>query len=149
MSPERCHQRTRAPLCHSPLPHAKIPALTTMRRFSLESLSFAQLLIDGIVEKKGSDIILLDIKEQAVFADYFIICSGDSRRQLQALANGVVADAREQAKIRPQNVEGDADGGWILVDFGEIIVHIFAEATREYYALEELWGEAYTVLRMQ
>lgn len=92
--------------------------------------------------------MLLDIHQKAVFADYFLICNGESERQLRALVDGVVEDAREKAGVRPSGIEGEPEGGWILVDFGDLIVHVFSEETRSYYNLEDLWSDAQVMLRV-
>ncbi|MFW6042475.1 MAG: ribosome silencing factor [Chloroflexota bacterium] len=107
------------------------------------------MLVDTIIDKKGSNILLLDIREQAVFSDYFIICNGESDRQLQALTDAVIQTAREKADTRPRGTEGEAESGWVLVDLGGIIVHFFSPERREYYNLEELWSDGHVVLRMQ
>lgn len=109
----------------------------------------ARLLVEAILDKKGSDIILLDLREQAIFADYFLICTGENERQLQAMAEGVAQEAKEEAKILPLGIEGEAGTGWVLIDYGDLVVHIFGPNQRSYYRLEELWTDAYTVLRMQ
>jgi len=120
-----------------------------LRRWHLESLELAHLLVDTVLDKKGSHITLLDLREQTVFADYFLICTAENDRQLRALANSVVEDAKESGKIVPNGREGLAEAGWVLVDFGDLIVHLFSPEMREYYKLEELWTKAHTVLHMQ
>jgi ribosome-associated protein len=115
----------------------------------LDSLELAHLIVDSLLDKKGNDIVLLDIRDQAVFADYFLICSGDSDRQLRALAEGVAQDAKKEARVQPLGIEGEAEAGWVLVDFGDLVVHMFSPEKRAYYDLEELWDEAHVVLRMQ
>ena len=92
---------------------------------------------------------MLDIRDHAVFSDYFILCNGESNRQLQALVDGVVEDAKTEADVRPRGREGDPETGWVLVDFGGVLVHVFSPEKRDYYNLEELWSEAHVVLRMQ
>ena len=107
------------------------------------------MLVDTLIDKKGSNILLLDIREQAVFSDYFILCNGDSDRQIRALTDAIVEAARDKASLRPRGTEGEAKSGWVLVDYGSIIIHLFSRDRREYYNLEELWSEAHVVLRMQ
>ena len=93
--------------------------------------------------------MLLDIREQAVFSDYFILCNGDNERQLRALTEAVTDAAHQKGGIRPRGSEGEAENGWVLVDLGNIIVHLFSPERRAYYSLEDLWSEAHVVLRMQ
>lgn len=115
----------------------------------LESLELAHLLVDTIIDKKGSDITLIDLREQAIFADYFLLCNGETDRQLKALANSVATEAKKNAKTQAKSVEGSPDDGWVLVDFGDLIVHLFSPDMRDYYDLESLWTDAHVVLHMQ
>lgn len=115
----------------------------------LDTLEFANLLVDTILDKKGGDILLLDMQEQVIFADYFLLCNGQSNRQIKAIVNAMLDDAKQEAREIALSVEGDADDGWMLIDFGAIVVHVFAPDKREYYDLEELWQDARIVLRMQ
>lgn len=118
-------------------------------RWHLESLELAHQLVDSIVDKKGSDISLLDLREQTVFADFFLICNGENDRQLKAIAENVVHDAKKHDRLISTKIEGNPETGWLLVDFGDLIVHIFAPEQRSYYDLEGLWNNAHIVLRMQ
>jgi ribosome-associated protein len=115
----------------------------------LESLELAHLLVDSILEKKGTEIALLDLRGHSVFADYFLICSGDNDRQLKAIAQEVAFDAKSDGRVLASSIEGDPESGWVLVDFGDLLVHIFLPDQREYYDLEGLWHEAHVILRMQ
>jgi ribosome-associated protein len=115
----------------------------------LEGLELAQLLVDSILDKKGEDILLLDIREEALFTDYFLICNGENDRQIRALADSIATEAKKQANILPWGTEGEAAGGWVLLDFGDLIVHLFSPEMRNYYKLDELWGNSHVVLRMQ
>jgi ribosome-associated protein len=105
--------------------------------------------VDAIEDKKGSDIILLDLREQAAFADYFLICSGENERQIRALAESIRAEAKQKAGVLSNHLEGIPEAGWILVDFGDLVVHVFAPEKRQFYDLEDLWGDARVVLSMQ
>ena len=107
------------------------------------------MLVDSVLDKKGGDILLLDIRDKAIFTDFFLLCNGESYRQLEALADGVAEDAKKKASLQPWGVEGEADSGWILLDYGDLIVHLFSPDKRAYYDLEGLWGDAHVVLRMQ
>jgi ribosome-associated protein len=99
-------------------------------------------------EKKGEDIILLDIRELSDFADYFVICSGTSDRMLAALADQVLDHMRSNHHVRGRK-EGEAQEGWILVDYGDVILHLFSPDRRDYYRLEELWSDGKVLLRLQ
>jgi ribosome-associated protein len=122
--------------------------LQYVRRCHLESLELAHLVVDTILDKKGSDIALLDIREQAVFANYFLLCNGENDRQLRALAESIRQDAKEKAEVLAEGIEGKPQSGWVLVDFGDLIVHLFSPEKRAFYDLEDLWDEAHVVLRM-
>jgi ribosome-associated protein len=82
-------------------------------------------------------------------ADYFVICSGTSERQVRAIVDKILEKVKKDAGITPLNVEGTPSSGWVLVDYGSVIVHIFAPSLREYYSLEKLWSEATMVVRVQ
>jgi len=90
----------------------------------------------------------LDIHGLSSFADYFVICSGENERQLRAITRALV-EHPALTGFRPGRTEGSATAGWILLDYGEVIVHIFAVDQRDYYRLEELWAEAPTLLSIQ
>lgn len=102
-----------------------------------------------MLEKKANDIILLDISESAIFTDFFLICNGENDRQIRALTDGITEDAKKKANIMPWGTEGEPSGGWILVDFGELVVHVFSPEKRNFYNLEELWEDGHVILRMQ
>jgi len=91
---------------------------------------------------------LLDARKICSFADYFVICSGESSRQLDAISEEV-AHVLKKEGVLPHHREGALDSGWVVLDFGNVIVHIFAPTERQYYRLDELWGEATTVVRIQ
>ena len=91
---------------------------------------------------------MLDLKDIASFTDYFVICNGTTDRMLNALADAVVDDMREQHKEKGR-VEGEARGGWLIVDYGDVVLHLFSPDQRDYYKLEELWNEGKVLLRVQ
>ena len=92
-------------------------------------------------QSKAQEIVLLDLSGFASFSDFFVICSGKSSRQVQGIADNLERGLREQG-IRPLGVEGRGEGHWILMDYGDVIVHIFYEPIRDHYDLESLWSEA-------
>jgi len=114
----------------------------------LDGLEVARTIVEALEEKKGEDILLLDLKEVASFTDYFVICTGTSSRMLKALVHGVMDTLREKYALRTK-VEGTEQDGWILADFGDVVLHVFSEAQREYYGLEQFWNEGKVVLRVQ
>jgi ribosome-associated protein len=111
-------------------------------------LEVARRIVELAEDKKAADIVLLDLTGLTTLADAFVICSGGSERQLDAIADGVVGGMRDE-KIRPIGREGTAVSHWVLLDFGSVVVHIFTPPEREYYSLEKHWAEAKTVLRVQ
>lgn len=98
--------------------------------------------------KLGADVLLLDLTGLTVIADYFVIATGESERQLRAITDEVVDQVRSQTQREPLAVEGTVASGWMLVDLGSVVVHIFTEAKRKLYDLEEFWSEARTVVRI-
>jgi ribosome-associated protein len=104
--------------------------------------------VDTLEEKKGENIILLDIQEVASFTDYFIICSGTSDRMLNGLAEAAMETAKQKFEMLGR-FEGNASDGWLLVDLGDIIIHLFSPDQREYYQLEQLWSKGKILLHLQ
>ncbi len=105
--------------------------------------------MDVLEDKKAEDIVLLDLAGHSVFTDFFIICTGTSERQLDALIEAVDEAAHKSFQLKSPRVEGHPQGGWLLVDFGMVIVHIFSPAQRRRYKLEELWHDSKVMLRIQ
>jgi ribosome-associated protein len=101
-----------------------------------------------IADKKGEDILLLDIRDVSILADYFVIGTAASERQAKAIVDSIKQEVKQAYDARPLNVEGEAGTGWILMDYGGIVVHLFSQDTRAYYNLEELWQAGRTVVRM-
>lgn len=99
-------------------------------------------------DKQAIDIALLDVRGVCSFADYFVICNGESERQIKTIYEEV-EQALKKEGVRPHHREGTLDSGWLLLDFGDVIVHIFASFERGYYQLEKLWGQAIPVVRIQ
>jgi len=101
----------------------------------------ALTLVGAALDKKASQLVLLEVTEFTSIADYFIICSGRSDRQVQSIAQGIQEAARE-AEIAVVSVEGTSRGHWVLMDFADIIVHVFYQPVREFYDLDGLWADA-------
>ena len=106
-----------------------------------ELLPELRAAIDATQDKKAVDVVVLDLRGIASFTDYFLVCSGTSQRQLQTIADGV-EKALASMKRKPNNVEGYPRGEWILMDYVDFVVHLFTPASRAYYDLERLWGDA-------
>ena len=106
----------------------------------MEALEMAKLAYKALDDKKGRDIVVLDIRSVSVLADYFIIASGDNERQVQALADSV-DEALGRAGCEKRAVEGTRGSTWILLDFNDIIVHIFNSEDRLFYDLERIWRD--------
>jgi ribosome-associated protein len=114
----------------------------------LDPGQLARAAVDIASDKKASDVILLDIRDVTTIADYFVICSGNNVRQIQAIADAIDEQLEKQGATLLHR-EGVAETGWVLLDFGDVIVHIFGPKEREYYRLERLWNEAKTVVYLQ
>jgi ribosome-associated protein len=91
------------------------------------------------LEKKALDLVVMEVRDLTSIADYFIICSGRSDRQVQSIAQGI---EENDGGVSPRSAEGASRGHWVLMDFSDVIVHIFYEPVREFYDLEGLWGDA-------
>ena len=104
--------------------------------------------MDAVSDKQAEDVLLLDIRNVASFADYFVIASGTANRQIQAIIEAVEQAVKAEG-VKPIGREGKPDSGWVLLDYGDVIVHIFAPEEREFYDLEGLWHTATPVVRIQ
>jgi ribosome-associated protein len=114
----------------------------------IEPVQVARRIVEVVAEKQATDILLLDVTGVASFADYFVILSAGSSRQMNALREDVVSSLKEVgAGLHHQ--EGVADSGWVLLDYGDVIVHIFSPEEREYYQLERLWSQGVPLIRIQ
>jgi ribosome-associated protein len=113
----------------------------------IDPSELAHLIVEIAADKKASDIVMLRTAEVTSMADFFVICSGRSDRQVQSLARTIVDQLREQG-VRPLGVEGLSSGRWVLVDYASVIVHLFTPQEREYYGLERLWSDATQVVRL-
>lgn len=112
-------------------------------------LMIAREIVDTLEEKKGEDILLLDLVGVASFTDYFVICSAGSRRTLKALSDEIRKRVKDAHEKLAQGVEGSPESGWILLDYGDVIVHLFAPNVRTYYNLEGLWNEGQVLVHVR
>ena len=93
-------------------------------------------------DKKALDVVELDLRGVLGYTDYFLICSGNTGRQAKAIQDGIAEGLKREHRTLPRRVEGSAEAGWILMDYLDVVVHIFTPETRDFYRLEQLWGEA-------
>jgi ribosome-associated protein len=99
-------------------------------------------IVDAASDKKAEDIIVLDLRGLCQFTDYFVICHGSSSRQALAIADAIEERLFEEGRRNPKHVEGRRFADWILLDFIDVVVHVFLDEKREFYGLERLWGDA-------
>ncbi|MGE0812248.1 MAG: ribosome silencing factor [Vicinamibacterales bacterium] len=97
--------------------------------------------VEAMRDKKADEVVALDLRQSDAFTDYFLVCTGQNRRQVQAIADGVEA-ALKARKLRPSHVEGYDRGEWVLLDYFDFVVHVFSPTARTFYSLERLWGNA-------
>ncbi len=105
----------------------------------MNSSDLQQLAYTAVDEMKGADIVVLDVAERTSVTDWMIVVTGTSARHVKSLANEVIEKSKE-AGVRPIGTEGETDGNWILVDLGDVVVHVMTRESRDFYALEKLWG---------
>jgi ribosome-associated protein len=117
-------------------------------RTFLEGLKLAHKAVETAAAKSATDIVLLDVKEICTFADYFILCSAESGRQINAVTEEIEHILKQEGE-RPIHREGTADSGWVLLDYADVVIHTFAPEERQFYNLEELWSAAKTIVRIQ
>ena len=117
-----------------------------------DPLDIAREIVRLASDKGAADILLMDIRKLSIIADYFVICSGDNERQIRAINRGIADGVDERWGLDPlrrrPGVEQE-QAGWVILDYGSVIVHIFSPQMRDFYRLERLWNEAATLLRMQ
>jgi len=107
----------------------------------LETENAVMIAARAATDKKATDLVVLDLREVASFTEYFLICTGASTRQVQAISNSVEEVLLKSSK-RPLHIEGYSSAEWILLDYGDFIVHVFGQASRRFYDLERLWRDA-------
>jgi ribosome-associated protein len=105
-------------------------------------------VVGTLEDKKGEDILLMDIVDIASFADYFVICNGTSDRMLNSLADAVLETAKKDYGVNA-SIEGTPEDGWLVVDLGDVVVHLFSPDQRDYYDLEKLWDRGKVLVRLQ
>jgi ribosome-associated protein len=114
---------------------------------ALEANELVHEVVDVIEGKKATNILTLDMREVTLLADYYVLCDGASNRQINAIADALLKDLKRSGS-QLAVTEGTPESGWMLIDFGSVIVHIFSPEQRAYYQLEELWQDAPIMMRM-
>ena len=104
-------------------------------------LELARFAADAAADKKANDVVVLDIRSLTVVADYFVICSGNSNTQVQAIAKNVREKFAKRG-VHMKSMEGYDEARWVLLDFGDVVIHVFRQEEREFYNLERVWGDA-------
>lgn len=100
-------------------------------------------VVDAMESLKGKEIVTLDLRETGTsVTDYFVICHANSKTQVDAIADKIIDEARDQQGVKPYHVEGRDNTEWILIDFVDVVVHVFLQSARKFYQLEELWADA-------
>ncbi len=115
---------------------------------NLEAIEVAHIAVEIASDKQATDIVLLDVRGIATFADFFVVCSGQSNRQINAIYDEILYLLKKKG-VLPRHREGTTDSGWLLLDYGDVIIHIFAPNERVYYKLDELWSQANPMVVIQ
>jgi ribosome-associated protein len=121
-------------------------AVETQVRTTPEQL--ARALVGAVSDRKAQDIVLLDLQSISIISDYFVLCSGTSERQINTLVR-VLIDRAGELGYQSKRVEGTSEGGWVLIDFQDVIAHVFSPQQRDFYKLDELWKDAQPLLVIQ
>ncbi|MGE5620905.1 MAG: ribosome silencing factor [Sphingomonadaceae bacterium] len=105
-------------------------------------------MVDIASDKQAVDVVMLDLRDVSLIADYFVICSGTSERQIKAITDDIVETLAREERVKPLQTEGRPDSGWVLLDYGSVVVHVFSPEARDFYRLEKIWSQAVPVLRI-
>ena len=113
------------------------------KRKGASSEKLAEVIVKGMQEKKASDVVVMDLRKvKNAVADFFILCSGNSDKQLDAIADSIDAEVFKALKENPWHSEGKSNKEWVLLDYIDVVAHVFRKDKREFFALERLWGDA-------
>ena len=108
-----------------------------------DSVTLSRVIVEGMQEKKASDIVILDLRHlKNAIADFFVICSGNSDKQIDAITDAIDEQVHKELKENPWHIEGKNNKEWMLLDYISVVAHVFRKDRREFYALEKLWGDA-------
>ena len=113
------------------------------KRKGPDSVALSRVIVNGMQEKKASDIVILDLRQlNNAIADFFVICSGSSDKQIDAITDAIDEQVHKELKENPWHIEGKNNKEWMLLDYISVVAHVFRKDRREFYALEKLWGDA-------
>jgi ribosome-associated protein len=113
------------------------------KKAGADSSRLSEIIVKGMQEKKASDIVVMDLRKvKNAVADYFIICSGNSDRQLDAIADSIDQEVYKSIKENPWHIEGKSNKEWMILDYITVVAHVFRKDRREFYLIEKLWGDA-------
>ncbi len=121
---------------------------TTQAQATLTNEEIARAAVDEASEKLGADIVLLDTQGISTFADFFVIISGETDRHIESMAEDIIRRVRKMG-VHATHREGTGKGGWVLIDFTGVVIHLFTRDQREHYGLEQLWARATEIVRVQ
>ena len=108
-----------------------------------DSVALSRVIVSGMQEKKASDIVILDLRQlKNAIADFFVICSGNSDKQIDAIVDSIDEQVHKELKENPWHIEGKNNKEWMLLDYISVVAHVFRKDRREFYSLEKLWGDA-------
>ncbi len=118
-------------------------AKTKQNTEKITSTQLSEAVVDSILDTKGKDVVVMDLRELTdAFCDYFVICHGTSTTQVKSIGENIVERIKKEFDDRPLSSEGKTNSEWVLVDYVNVVIHIFLKDRREFYQLEELWGDA-------
>lgn len=118
------------------------PEVSNETPYSAEDARFVRWAVEAAVARHAESVMVLHLAQVSDFTDYFMICNGTNDRQVQAITDSIIRSLRDKG-LRPLHVEGQRQGQWVLIDYGgEMVIHVFLDETRQFYALERLWGDA-------
>lgn len=110
---------------------------------AISSSELSELIVQGMLEKKASNVVVMDLREvKNSIADYFVLCSGNSDTQIDAISDSVEEEVHKHIKQNPWKREGKQNNEWIIIDYVDVVAHVFNKEKRSFYGLEELWGDA-------
>lgn len=138
--PTNTHTDVNAPTGDAPETEGA-PKESSSTEDSFDVAGYVRTAVQAALDRKAVDLKVLQLEKVSDFTDYFVVMSGTNERQVQALAEGIVETLKEQ-ELRPLHVEGLRNSRWVLLDYGDFLVHVFDEERRQFYGLERLWGDA-------